>query len=136
MNKWIWCQESLPCKVVITSIVKDFLLQNIEKWTLRTNEEQYTAVKQIKKMTKLNPKKDKLIRLVVFELLHNVILCFSISVIVFRIYDWKKFQICFIPFVFFFSKPGFLKILFFGTLAKMSQECLNQFEICRHSFPH
>ena len=33
-------------------------------------------VKQSKKMTKMNPKKDRLVRPVPFELLHNVILCF------------------------------------------------------------
>ena len=35
MRKWIWCKESLPCKVVIKLIVKDFLLQNIKKWNLQ-----------------------------------------------------------------------------------------------------
>ena len=58
------------------SIVKDFLLQNIKKWTLQKSEEKYAVVKQSKKMTKMNPKKDKLIRLVLFELLHSVTLCF------------------------------------------------------------
>ena len=106
MKKWIWYQESLPCKLVIKSIAKDFRLQNLKKWTLQENEEKYDVVKQSKKMTKMNPKKDRLIRL------HNVILCFRISVIVFRIYNWKKFQICLIFCVFFsnlvFSKCYFL----------------------------
>ena len=78
----------------------------LKKWTLQENEEKYDVVKQSKKMTKMNPKKDRLIRL------HNVILCFRISVIVFRIYNWKKFQICLIFCVFFsnlvFSKCYFL----------------------------
>ena len=35
------------------------------------NDDKYAVVKQSKKMTKMNPKKDKVIRLVPFELLRN-----------------------------------------------------------------
>ena len=42
----------------------------------RKKRKKYAVVKQSKKMTKMNPKKDKLIRLVLFELLHSVALCF------------------------------------------------------------
>ena len=35
MKKQIWSQESLSCKIVTKSIVKDFLLQNIKKSTLQ-----------------------------------------------------------------------------------------------------
>ena len=59
---------------MIKSVVKDLLLQNKKKWTLQKNEEKYAVVKQSKKMTKMNRKKDK--GLVPFELLHSVILCF------------------------------------------------------------
>ena len=100
---------------MIKSVVKNLLLQNKKKWTLQKNEEKYAVVKQSKEMTKMNPKKDK--RLVPFELLHSVILCFWISVIVFRIYDSKKFQICLIFYVFFF-KPRFPKMLFFWHAGK------------------
>ena len=40
------------------------------------NDDKYAVVKQSKKITKMNPKKEKVIRLVPFELLHNVISCF------------------------------------------------------------
>ena len=44
MQKWVWYQESLPCEVVIKLIVKDFLLQNIKKWTPQKKEERYALV--------------------------------------------------------------------------------------------
>ena len=89
MKKWIWYQESSSCKVVIQSIVKDVLLQNIKKWDQQKNEEKFVVVKQSKK---INPKKDKLIRLVLFELLHNVILSFCNSA-VFRTVTVKIFDL-------------------------------------------
>ena len=53
-------------------------------------------------------KKEKLIRLVPFELLQNVILCFCISVIVFRISDWKIGRNSkFVKFFIFFFQTSF-----------------------------
>ena len=104
--------------------------------TYKPGPEKYAVVKQSKKMTKMNPKKDKLIRLLLFELLHDVILCFWNSVTVFRIYDWKKFQHWF-NFLRFFSKLVFSKCYFLGRRQKYLKNTLsNQFEIFRPFFPH
>ena len=138
MQKWIWYQESLTRKFIIKSFVKDFLLQNIKKWTLQKNKEKYAVIKQSKMMTKMNQKMEKLGEklLVPFELLHNVILCFWNIVFVFRIYDWKKLSIWLIFYVFLFQTL-FSQMLFLARWQKYLRNAVsNQLEIFMHSFPH
>ena len=81
-----------------------FLLQNIKKWTLQKmskNTPWYSKAKRWQKWIQ---------RRTIMEL-NNVILCFWSSVIVFRIYDWKKLQTC-LTFYVFFSNFSFSKCYF------------------------
>ena len=135
MQKWIWYQESLTRKFIIKSFAKNSLLQNIKKWTLQKNKEKYAVIKQSKMMTKMNQKMEKLGKklLVPFELLHDVILCFWNIVFVFRIYDWKKFSIWLIFYVFLFQTLLSQNAVF-GTPAKISQECCIQSAWNFHAF--
>ena len=117
MKKWIWYQESLPCKVVIKSIIDDLRASKYKKWR------KIRCGKAKQKDGKNESKEWQTYKLVLFELLHNVILCLSYELVLlflgYMIGRNSKF------FTFFF-KSCFLKMLFFGTPAKISQECLIQ----------